>query len=101
MMAKKTHDAVYVERYNDRDGNEKKRYQNIGSAFTRDDGSMSIKLDSVPVGFTGWISLYVPKDRQEPARAAQGPKPADKPAAGGGLDDSIPFAPLSKRTHWE
>ena len=98
-MAKKTHDAVYVERYNDRDGNEKKRYQNIGSAFTRDDGSMSIKLDSVPVGFTGWISLYVPKDRQESAPRS---KPADKPAAGGGSfdDDPIPFAPLSKRTHW-
>jgi hypothetical protein len=89
-MAKKTHDAVYVERYNDRDGNEKKRYQNIGSAFTRDDGSMSIKLDSVPVGFTGWISLYVPKDRQESARPAPS-RPSAPPSDGFDESSEIPF----------
>ena len=42
--------------------------------------------------------LTAKQDRQE---SAPRPKPADKPAAGGGLDDEIPFAPLSKRTHWE
>ena len=44
------------------------------------------------------LSVKPKEDRQE---SAPRPKPADKPAAGGGLDDDIPFAPLSKRTHWE
>ena len=85
-MAKKTHDAVYVERYSDRDGNEKKRYTNIGALFTREDGSMSVKLESIPVAFSGWISLYVPKQKEErPQRNAQAQAPVDE------LDDTVPF----------
>lgn len=83
----KTHDAVYVERYTDRSGNEKKRYTNIGALFTRPDGSMAIKLEAIPVNFTGWISLYVPKpkdgeQRQESRHAAD---------QAGELNDDIPF----------
>lgn len=63
MAMKKTHDAVYTgEKYTDREGNEKTRYVNIGVLFTRDDGSLTAKLESVPVGFNGWINFYVPKD---------------------------------------
>ena len=81
MAMKRTHDAVYVEKYTDRNGEEKKRYTNIGSLMTREDGSMTIKLEAIPVNFTGWISLYEPKERDEkpaPARpAARKPAPAD------------------------
>lgn len=48
-----------------------------------------------------FFSLSVkPKETREEAKRE---KPADKPAAGGGSfdpEDDIPFAPLSKRTHW-
>ena len=39
---------------------EKNRYVNCGSLFERDDGSLVVKLDSIPVGeeFTGWINCY-------------------------------------------
>ena len=39
MASKKTHDAVAtIGSYKDRDGNEKKRYVNVGSVFTDEDG---------------------------------------------------------------
>ena len=69
-MSKSTysHDVVAtIGKYKDAQGNEKKRYTNIGKAFTNEDGNMSIKLDTVPVGpeWSGWISLYEAKPRDE------------------------------------
>ena len=50
-MAKKIYDAVAtVGTYKDRNGEEKKRYVNVGSVFENDKGQLSLKLDSVPVG---------------------------------------------------
>jgi len=100
MAMKKTHDIVNVEKYTDRSGEEKKRYTNVGSLLQRDDGSMAIKLESIPVMFSGWLACYEPKPRDQDRPAQSAPKPADRPAAGGGIEDDIPFAPLSKRTHW-
>jgi hypothetical protein len=67
MASRKTHDAVAtVGTYKDRNGNEKKRYINIGSVFTDDEGRQSLKLDSVPVTpeWSGWVSFYEPKERE-------------------------------------
>jgi len=52
--------------YKDRDGNEKKRYINVGKAFVNDSGQISIKLEVIPVGpdWSGWVSLYEPKPRE-------------------------------------
>jgi len=104
MAMRKTHDAVYAgEKYTDRDGNEKTRYVNVGAMFTRDDGSMTMKLESIPVGFTGWINFYEPKERetgngtsrQSAPRPTQRPQRATDPAQDGGFVDddldSIPF----------
>jgi hypothetical protein len=64
MAMKKTHDAVYAgEKYTDRDGNEKTRYVNVGALFQRDDGSLSMKLESLPIGFNGWVNFYEPKPK--------------------------------------
>jgi hypothetical protein len=76
-------------KYNDRNGNEKNRYVTVGSLFKRDDGSVCLKLDSVPVGpgFEGWINFYDIEDGQQSAPQTAAPQqPA--PAA---LDDDIPF----------
>lgn len=105
MAMKKTHDAVYAgEKYTDREGNEKTRYVNVGVLFTRDDGSMTLKLESIPVGFTGWVNFYEPKpkdgeqsSRQRPQRMQPTKATSD---ASGFIDDDIPFAPLGKRAHW-
>lgn len=93
MAMRKTHDAVYAgEKYTDRDGNEKTRYVNVGALFTRDDGSLTMKLESIPVNFNGWISFYAPKahagDRRTQQRqdAVMRPQPADDFS-----DSDIPF----------
>ena len=92
MAIKKTHDVVAtVGTYKDRDGNEKKRYVNCGSAFLDDSGRMSIKLETIPVSpeWSGWISLYAVEKRDAPA-----PAPATDRYRGapGGLDgEDIPF----------
>lgn len=66
MAAKYTHDVVATNgSYKDNQGNEKKRYVNVGKAFTNEHGQISIKLETIPVGpdWSGWVSLYEPKPR--------------------------------------
>lgn len=93
MAMKKTHDAVYAgEKYTDREGNEKTRYINIGAMFTRDDGSQTMKLESLPIGFNGWVNFYEPKpkDGEQAPRQASRPQRTAAPADDF-ADDSIPF----------
>jgi hypothetical protein len=78
-----------VGKYTDANGQEKNRYVTVGRAFIREDKSVSIKVDSMPVGpeFSGWLNLYdLDEDRQgqAPARAAPAPAPAP-------VDDDLPF----------
>ena len=73
-------------KYTDANGQEKNRYITVGRAFLRDDKSVCIKLDSMPVGpdFNGWLNLYdLDEDRQQAPAAA--PAPAAK------VDDDLPF----------
>lgn len=46
--------------YTDNQGNEKKRYVNVGTLFQYDDGGFALKLDSIPVGgdWNGFVSFY-------------------------------------------
>ena len=65
-MARKIYDVVAtVGKYTDKQGNEKKRYVNVGAVFENDQGQMSIKLETIPVGpeWSGWLSMYEPKER--------------------------------------
>lgn len=97
MALKKTHDAVYAgEKYTDRDGNEKTRYVNVGSMFTRDDGSLTMKLEAIPVGFNGWVNFYEPKPKDgEQANERPARRQARQQSAAGTMDDfkddDIPF----------
>jgi len=75
-----------VGKYTDANGQEKNRYVTVGRAFIRDDKSVSIKVDSMPVGpeFSGWLNLYdLDEDRQAAPKAA--PAPAAK------VDEDLPF----------
>jgi hypothetical protein len=75
-MAKK-YDAVVTQRYQ-QNGEDKKRYINVGAVFESDKG-LSLKLDSIPVAFDGWIQFYEPRPRE------------DKPQDDKPFDDKIPF----------
>ena len=72
--------------YQDGVGNEKKRYTNVGTLFQRDDGSFTLKMDSVPVEWNGWISFYDLDEQKKPDAQQSGGR-----QGGGDLDDSIPF----------
>jgi hypothetical protein len=57
-------------KYTDSQGNEKNRYITVGKAFLRDDKSVTIKIDAMPVGpeFNGWLNLYdLDEDRKPEA----------------------------------
>ena len=77
-MAKKVYDIVVTQEYESR-GEKKKRYINIGCVFEGDKG-MSIKIETVPIGWNGWASLYVPKERDaEPVRSVNQELESDLP----------------------
>lgn len=103
-MAKKTHDlAIKVGEYTDpATGQPKNKYLNVGALFARDDGSLAIKLEALPIGvpqWTGWISAFPARPKEAHAAAPPAPQavsPRQAPAApqyrqSSPLDDDIPF----------
>jgi hypothetical protein len=73
--------------YKDREtGEEKTRFHKCGVVFESDKG-MSLKLESLPIGFDGWLSLRAPRPKGDSGHAA---KPA-APKSGEPFDDPVPF----------
>jgi hypothetical protein len=91
MKTRKKYDLVAtVGTYRANDGTEKKRHINVGSVFENEEGRISIKVDSVPVGqeWNGWLSCYEPTQRGESRPAA----PAQSAAASQtDADEDRPF----------
>lgn len=46
-------------------GKEKTSWLTIGKVFQKDDGNLSLKLDSIPVAFNGWINFFDPPNENE------------------------------------
>ena len=100
MASKKIKDlAVKTGSYQDRDGKEKGRYENVGGLFKSDDGSVFVMLKRTfnPAGVPDLsgkggdsivIGAFDLKD-QQPAQTQQAaPQRQPAPAA---MDDDIPF----------
>lgn len=47
-----------------KNGEDKASFKTIGTLFEKDDGSFSLKLDTLPVNFDGWINFSDPKITQ-------------------------------------
>lgn len=65
-------------KYTDSAGQEKTRYITVGKAFVRDDNSVTLKIDAMPVGgeWNGWLNLYdLDEDRQQAKPAPAAPQP--------------------------
>lgn len=76
-----------------KDKNGTTRYTKIGAAFPAkgDRGGFNIVLDALPMPNAegqAWISLFVPKDKDDAPAKPQRARAADP---GADLDDSIPF----------
>ena len=66
-------------------GDMKKRYAKCGSVFINDEGNISFKMDTVPVGgWDGWINAREPFDGEKPARSSSAPT---RKTRGSGFDD--------------
>jgi len=93
-MSKKRLDAIaVVGEYTDSQGNTKKRYSKLGSAFVNDKGEVSVKLDCVPCGGTwdGWVSLREPYDGEKPARQSSEPTRTSRRGTASDFDQDVPF----------
>lgn len=77
MASQRTHDVTAtIGEYTNGQGEKKKRYINVGSAFTDDQGRVSIKLDAVPTNpeWSGWLSLYPVREREGGQQQAAPPR---------------------------
>lgn len=66
--------VVITGTYTNKDGQEKKRYQTIGSLF-EDGENFKIKLDTIPIvdgGWTGWANCYELEEREAPKASKVG-----------------------------
>lgn len=68
--------------YKDRNGEEKTKWHQMGVCFENDKGQLSMKIDSIPVGFDGWVSLFEPKPRENVQNTTQNTAQ---------ISDDIPF----------
>ena len=94
-MSKKFDVVAITGKYQDRDGNEKNRYTNIGVVIETSKG-LSLKLESIPIGFDGWAYLNEPKERDQ--REAPRQQQRSQQSRGGDDMSDIPFAdPLRSR----
>ena len=94
MAVKKMHNLVVAKP--GRDG--KKNWQQIGILMEMDDGRMSMKLESIPVGLVsdkdgrpvpwdGWVSVF-PRDDNRSSTSGQ---TQQRSAGAPDIDDHIPF----------
>ena len=85
-----------TEKYKDRNtGQEKQGYITCGYLLEKDDGDLVVKLDSIPVGFDGWLfagDLESKQALQNSGMQAQ-PRPQNQQQQQqqGEFDDDIPF----------
>lgn len=82
--------VVKTGEYVDRSGQTKGRWQNVGTLFKHDDGSCSIKIDSIPIGhpnWEGWCMLFDfdDKSEQQPQQQRRQPQNQQPP------HEEIPF----------
>ena len=91
------YDAVAVRKYQDRNGNEKTAYTNIGTAFPfRDKDGFTIRLNAMPAPADGefTIMLFPPKPREEKPGQQRQQSYAEQSGGGRSNDldgDEIPF----------
>ena len=66
-MSKKLYEITIVSgKYTNKDGQEKSRYQTIGSVIETKNGPM-LKLDNIPLldgGWNGWAYMSTPKPKE-------------------------------------
>lgn len=104
MKSRVKYEAVAtVGKYRDKaTGEEKKQFSRVGTVFESEDGRLSLKLDTIPIGpgWSGFIQFYDPKpyeggerqsDRMPPERRASHGMPPAPAATNDDEDENLPF----------
>lgn len=73
--------------YTDKTGAEKTKWMKAGVCMDTKNGGLAIKLESLPVGFDGWLTLSEPKPKDSFAPKANN----EMSNTADNLDDAIPF----------
>ena len=70
----------------------KERWHKVGVVMENDKGMFAI-IDSIPVGFTGMVSFFVPKEKDAPSEHQQAKQDGYAPKAQtvADLADDVPF----------
>lgn len=69
-------------KFTDKTGEEKTRWHKCGIVMTTQKGGLVAKVESLPVGFDGWLNLWEPKPKDGKSKGKQ-EEPID--------DGRIPF----------
>lgn len=72
--------------YKDREGNDKKRYLDIGVVLETQNGLM-LKLEAIPVGFEGFAYLNEPRERDAAPQRKTSGRPMRDEFSDSGLPD--------------
>lgn len=93
MAMLKKFDLVFSgEKYKDRNGDEKTRFINVGAVFERDDGTMCLKIETLPIGFTGWLNMFEPREREQQTQQRPQDRHTQLDQRGNGQQRSAPPA---------
>lgn len=68
----------------EKDGVTKTRWHKVGVVLQGDKG-FSLKIESLPINFDGWVSFFEPRENTTAAPATK------KPSSFADLEDDIPF----------
>jgi hypothetical protein len=77
------------EKYTTADGQEKQRWIKCGVVIDGKNG-LSLKLESIPVNFDGWLSFFEPKPREE-QRPQRQQHPQQRQGGFDDMSDDVPF----------
>jgi hypothetical protein len=69
-----------------KDGVEKTKWLKVGVCMDTKQGGLAVKIESLPIGFDGWLSLAEPKAKD--GFSARGNDEMPKNSM---MDDAIPF----------
>jgi len=72
-----------------KNGEERTKWSTIGACFIKDDGKMSIKLETVPLNWDGQAQIFDREQRQP--QPTQAPSQYAQPPIVDVAEDSIPF----------
>ena len=62
----------------EKNGEKKTRWHTCGVVMERKDGSLSAKIESLPINFDGWLNLWEPKPKDGAAtKKGEKSKPVD------------------------